>query len=671
MKKRYFHTTAMFCLTACLLCFHGAGQEEDKLKTLQAMEIEELLNIKVVTASKSRESAASAPSVISVLTRKEIDDINPANLSELLNTIPNFNIQIRNLGEAMFQVRGIASVHDTILLMIDGHPLNDRIFQTVTYIINSIPVDEIERIEVIRGPGSSIYGANAFYAVVNIITLKGSPNSFARVSGRAASEGACQVTGVGRKETETSHILAAGTCFASDGIEVPFTDRSKTAGETNFPQDREHLYVNAGKGRFGFSALYNREKLGPYVGIAYILNDRTDRRYTTSAVEGRAEFDLADRWKLSGKVYGDSFVYDCFWEYTTPPITPPNGTLTSAYARDYRVGTEWNLNVDFSKRHRLLAGFTFDRIGLTGSRASDNLVDPFVLTPTPGSWISNATENNTALYVQDNYFIKKWLQVVLGFRFDYHSYYGGSFNPRCALTGDLGSRGHFKLIYSQAFHAPSFWDLFGNSPDQVWNPDLKPEKLKSFEGEFGYKLSKSLLLRCNFFHNEISDLIAKVIAHIGDVDKYIKTNLGKIRVDGAEVELDGNLQEGKTWFKLSAFWNHSRNADTNADIPWTPRLGAGLVLSHELLPRWNATLSVKCLGKMLREPGDPRPSLAPTAVVDISSHYTFSWLTLKFAVHDLLDAGVVSPSPNGKLLQDYPHGGRSFRFALEYNFNRN
>ncbi len=487
-----FLLLTFFILQFISQCFLFGVEDDQRFFEVS---LEELAKMKVNIASKSAESFFNAPAIITVINKSEIESLNPRNMTDILATVPGFNNQTRNLGENMFQVRGIHSVNDTILLMLDGHPLNDRTFGTMIYIINSIPIEAIERIEIIRGPGSTIYGANAFYGVVNIITASGESNAETKIGAKFGSEKTMQgIISYKREDKEKeSHLIVTGSLFHTAGPGLDFTDRSGVFGKTSFEQGRTHLYLNYKKGAFGFMALYNKEELGPFVGIAYRLNERTKRKYTTGAIESKLNLSIARNIEMSGKVYCDTFIYDCFWEFLPKELLPPNGMLMKGYAKDFRLGSEWNAHIRFSDKHRLLMGFVYDYIGLNDAWSSENNETPYQFTLNAEPWISNGRETNFAFYLQDNYFITKKLQLVLGIRYDNHTAYGDSWNPRGGLTMNLGSKSNLKLLFGQAFRAPTFWDIYSNSPDQVKNPGLRPEQIRTIDVELSSSFSDNFL----------------------------------------------------------------------------------------------------------------------------------------------------------------------------------
>ncbi|MCP4214047.1 MAG: TonB-dependent receptor, partial [bacterium] len=604
-----FEKQSFLVFILCIICLIPSTpiypEEPDNFFELS---LDELLEAPVKIASRHKESFANAPSIVTIITRREIENRQPRSPGDLLASIPGFTNQTRNLGESLFQVRGIHSVNDTILLMIDGHPLNDRIFGTMIYVLESIPLEIIERIEVIRGPGSAVYGANAFYAVINIITIPDSKEAThkTRVISKLSSAKTIQgvVTVKKSNPDKEEHLIASAAIGSTDGQSHYFKDRSGVEGNTFFPQRRFNFYVNYKKKALTLAALYNREELGPFVGIAYRLNQRTLRKYTTCALKGEVEFSLNDHLDITGKVYWDSFIYDCLWEFMPAQLMPPNGYLMKGYARDFKLGTDWSGTYHFSSRHRLLMGAFYEYIGLTDAASSDNLSDPYLFKDNVEPWLSNGKEINSGFYMQDNYFITPGLQMVLGVRYDRHTAYGESWNPRGGITWTVGKKSNFKLLYGQAFHAPAFWDIYSNSPDQVRNPDLRPEKIQTVDIEFNTSLLKNIFARVNFYQNRITDLILTAAITLDGTQTSIKQNLGKTRVKGVEAEIRGSFAGGRHAVLLNGFYNSSRDIFHDQGMPWIPRFGMGLIVNTKWGNSFSSNMQVRHIGELGRELGD-------------------------------------------------------------------
>ncbi|MBN2279814.1 MAG: TonB-dependent receptor [Candidatus Marinimicrobia bacterium] len=373
-------------------------------------------------------------------------------------------------------------------------------------------------------------------------------------------------------------------------------------------------------------------------------------------------------WTVTNKIYWDSFTYDCFWEYLPASILPPNGYITDAYARDYKLGVEITAEAKFSEKHRLLIGGLNDYIGITGSWAEHNLPDyGYQYSEVPGSWISNGKDKNYGFYLQDNYFFTDRTQVVAGIRYDNHTAYGDSWNPRCGITRKIGQNGHAKLLYGQAFRAPTNWDLYSNSADQVKNPDLAPEKIQTLELEMYYMIFQNFISRINFYHNEIYDLILKSLVIVNGRETSIKDNLGKIEVNGIEAELNGKIFSDQHEFNLNFFYNQSRDTYLNRDMHYIPDYGAVFYINNQWFDRFSTHLQIKHVGEVSRKSEDTRAPLSPVTSINLIASLNYRKVVIKGGIYNLTDTKIFTPSPMEYQIDDFPQPGRNYMISLEFS----
>ncbi|MBF0397670.1 MAG: TonB-dependent receptor [Desulfobacterales bacterium] len=664
MKKKYLlsmMSLTLFVFSFNQLLFSGEVATE-LLDELSFYELE------VAIASKRQESFAVAPSIITVITRKDIENLNPKTFYNLLETIPGFTLHTRNLGEPFLELRGIPYVHDQILIMIDNHPLNESIFGTGIYVAETIPLELIERIEVLRGPGSAIYGTNAAYAVINIITAnEKQKNNETRFLAKYGSDNTINGVAIRKEKKDNGFLITSASILKTDGLNVNFTDRKGIKGKTFFKQEYDHLYLNYRQGNYGVLGLFGKENLGPFVGIAKTLNQKTDREYTTGALEGNANFKLTDKIDLVGKVYYDTFIYDCLWEYYPKEITPPNGQLTEAEGQVHKVGSELNFQMKLSEKESLTLGLVYDYLELTSIKTANNTDNPYQLKPTT-PWVLPDHKKNFAIFVQSNYFATDKLQLVLGLRYDYDSSYGNSLNPRTGFTYELSDSHNIKLLFGQAFRGPDFFDIGSGSPDQIKNQDLNPEIVRTLDLEWNSIWLKSILVRANYYHNEITDLIRGTTIQVDGKPINIQKNLGKIKVDGIEVEVRKNWSNNKGYIALNGYVSISEDVNLNQKIPMISPYGFKFILNNNFTKNFNTSLFIKHIGKMERESNDTRDAISANTLVDTSCNFNLKSLVFKVGVYNIFNTTYVSPSNYSDKMDDYPRSGRTFQISGEYRF---
>ena len=170
MRNCWFTATTLLALL--LVCVCASSQEIDtSMARIYSMDMEELMNMKVSIATKTEQSVSESPAIVSVITSEEIQRMGAREIEDVLQLVPGFEINRGYGGYYNIGVRGVKDSRNTskILFMIDGIPVNQIFFGSFTQWGYSLNLDNIERIEIIRGPGSALYGRNAFSAVINII----------------------------------------------------------------------------------------------------------------------------------------------------------------------------------------------------------------------------------------------------------------------------------------------------------------------------------------------------------------------------------------------------------------------------------------------------------------------------------------------------------------------
>ena len=530
---------ALLALTAT-----GIAQQGNEDTDLSEVSLEELSNIQVYSASKHMQSASEAPASVTVVTADEIQKYGYRTLADILQNTRGFYVT-NDRDYSFVGVRGFGRLGDSnnrILVLIDGHRINDNVFGE-PYLGTEflVDVDLIERVEIIRGPSSSLYGADAFFAVINVITrkapkLKGmefsfAPASFGTYNGRASYGG--QYKGI--------DMLFSGTFYNSQGQTLSFPQFNSPA--TNYGITRntdyenfQHILATISFHGFTFQGLYSeRDKGVPTAYFGALFNDPH-----TKGVDGQQYLDLSyqhsvtENWELTARTSYDQARLQAPVAYSTG--LPDGSTTVDTYS--YR-GNWWDSEAKLSgtllERHKVTVGteITDNLRQDQGSYAP--IGDVFV--PFPASSVI------WALYGQDEFAIASKLTLSAGLRYDHYSSFGGTTNPRLGLIYHIFHPTTLKLLYGTAFRAPEPYELapdFGVFYDN--NPLLVPEKIRSVEAVVEQGLGQHFTLSGSVFRNWISDLIS-LETNPGDND-LVYENGDKAVTTGVEVELGGHFANG-------------------------------------------------------------------------------------------------------------------------------
>ena len=594
---------ALFAVIAALLIAAAMAQDQPAPE-VSGLGLEDLMKVKVQMvygASKRLQKVTTAPASVTLVTSEEIRWYGYRTLGAILQSVPGFYITYdRNYTTSA--VRGFGRTGDynsRILLLVDGHRINDNVYNQA-FLGTEFPVDVdlIDRVEIIHGPSSSIYGSNAFFAVVNVITKKAglSKGLAVALTGGSLNTGAIRST-YGRQFKGGWQALLSGTAYSSSGQErLYFKEFDSPLTNNGIAQNADgdrakQLFANLSYKEFSLQAVYGtREKRIPTASFGTEFND--SRARTT---DSRGYLDLTyehrfhNQLSLSSRVYFDSYIYE--GDYPTN-YYPDSGT-PATLNHDYTNGAWWGEEVKLSKllfaHHRLTVGNEFR----DNFRARQINYD---IAPYRSYLADNRPSSVWAFYVQDEYAIRRNVLLNIGVRHDQDSIFGGTTNPRIGLIYNPLEATTLKFLYGTAFRAPNDYEMFYRAADSALpNANLKPETIHTAEFVVeqyfggGYRVSGSI------FQNKIDHLIDQVETSGGFLQFQ---NVGSARTTGVQLGFDRQWVSGRS-FQLNYTYEHPvdlltgdllRNvpahlANANLRIPFFSKKGSAGVDLHYVSSR--------------------------------------------------------------------------------------
>jgi outer membrane receptor for ferrienterochelin and colicins len=506
--------------------------------------LEELANIQVYSASKHMQNVSDAPSSVTVITAEEIEKYGYRSLAEILEAVRGFYITY-DRDYSFVGVRGFGRLGDSnnrILVLIDGHRINDNVFGE-PYLGTEflVDVDLIERLEIVRGPGSSLYGADAFFAIINVITRKAPQSKGLELVFAPASYGTYQGRATYGAQYHGVAMLLSGTFYNSQGQTLFFPEFDAPA--TNYGITRntdyesfQHILVTISLHGFTLQGLFSaRDKGVPTAYYGALFNDpRTQNFDYHQYLDLSYQHTLGSTWDLTARTSYDQARLQAPVAYSTG--LPDGSTTVDTYSfRGNWWDSEVKLSRTFLEKHRI----TF------GTEITDNLrQDQGFYIPAGNSFTAvPASSTIWALYAQDEFAITHALTLSAGVRYDHYPNFGGTTNPRLGLIYHVTRPTTLKLIYGTAFRAPEPFEL---TPDDGAlfdnNLELQPEKIRSLEGVVEQALSPHFTLSGSVFHNWIDNLITLETNPKDGLSAY--RNAENASATGVEVELDARMQDG-------------------------------------------------------------------------------------------------------------------------------
>lgn len=521
VKKSVLKRKVLYYLSIFVLTSPAAGFADE-------LGQDALLDEIVVTANRTETPKQQVTSTVSVITREMIEGSTATTLPELLTMVPG--VALYNNGgmgsKAGLSIRGLdgGSSSYRTLLLIDGRPANNGFQAAIDW--NTIPLVDIERIEVVRGPVSAIYGDSSLGGAVNIITKKYDKD-------RTVFE-----TSYGSHDTIGTSLLQQGKL--QNGNYVVTANYGKTDG---FRDHRDYEGEN-------YTLRLNLDSGWTFAG-GYTQYDRTNpgtvgaqptgpeyARPDFDTVEG-FNFDLSKEIKSGIHTTKVSAYYN---ELNSSTITQTFDKKKKVYIDEWDLnsklkektqGIQLNQNILISNKQTFNWGFDYKWLKADGvSYDKDNKT---VGWPNPPTTLSPVSANEYAVYALSSRRIGEKLIMDIGGRFDHHSAFGGQFNPKFGLSYSAGNDTTLKLNIARAFRAPTLNDLYGKNS---W-PDLQPERAWSYELSAEKKFNTKTTGSITFYREDIEDLIVGKDRSLSGH----KDNAEKMRAQGVELELTREINE--------------------------------------------------------------------------------------------------------------------------------
>ncbi|HEY5825151.1 MAG TPA: TonB-dependent receptor plug domain-containing protein [Cyclobacteriaceae bacterium] len=528
--------------------FSSHAQDLDSLINLSAFteesELQKQLNTATSVASSKALSTRETPGILSVITNEEIQNSGARDMIDVLRLVPGFDILQDNQFVMGLGIRGNWSNEGKVLVLMDGHYMNELLYQTVQ-VGNHFPVDAIERIEIIRGPGSAIYGGSAEYGVINIVTKA------------ASSLNGVQVYGVGGFHSNAVGRTNAGVMAAQHNEKFSwdlslFKGKGIVSNSKNF-QDLYQSYdvqnlsktttanpmnINFGLKAGGLSlrTMYDEFKTTDPFAFSYSKNFFSDLRY-----------DLKVNKKLT---ITPSFRYYRQLPWSFGSKDPFEYAMKSRAERawgqvegSYDLNRKVNFNVGAlyftDKGTDLLEGGQFN---------GDNTLKL----------------NNFAFFAQ-GLFKHRLANTTVGFRYEKNNRYGSAFVPRLALTKKIENF-HVKILYSKAFRAPSILNI-----SEALTGEIKPEKTDAFEMELGYQFTPEMLLSLNTFSLTTKNVI--IYGSSGEGDTFNEWYENYLKSGSKGLELVYSIRKSKWYTTLSYSYSQpiSGNTVDKYEVPQTSK----------------------------------------------------------------------------------------------------
>ena len=667
----------------------------------------------ITIATGSRKPIHRAPAVATVITADQIKAMGARHLDEVLETVAGLHVVPSTQGrlDSIYSIRGIhTKFNPHVLVLINGNPF--PFFTGGRPFHFRMPVAAISRVEVVRGPGSAVYGADAFSGVVNIITKDAYDINGAEVGGRAGSFETHDLWIQYGKRWDNWEVAFSLEWQQSEGdkgrkidsdlqtrLDSWFgTDSSLAPGplSTRYNVLDSHLELkrdnwrlrhwywrqdNAGLGAGSSLALdpTGGEDISQhFIDLFYGLN--IGKSLDLSANATYLHRKNASRMLLLPPGSSVPIGSDGNLDFTSSNLVLfPEGMIARASGKEEGPGFDLvALYTGKAHRWRLAAGIWERRYKVTTEKKNfgPNIIDGSQsvqdgslteVSDTPYVFIPNVSRTAWYISLQDEWqFARDW-ELTAGVRYDKYSDFGDTINPRVALVWAARHNLTNKLLYGKAFRAPSLTEKFSiNNPVVLGNPSLNPETIDTLELSFDYRPFFDLTAALSLFYYEAKDLIE----YIQDPNVNTATASNARDQEGYGYELEVNWKASETLsFKGHYAWQSSEDKNTGQRIPDAPGEKIYLSVDWRFLPEWSFFPQYTWVGSRHRGGDDLRPKIKDYNLVNLMLRRSkvFGKLDLAIAIKNVFDENTREPG-NSQISGDYPLERRHFWGELAYRF---
>ena len=686
---QFAKTLSVFSLSAIMFAFAVSvsyADYDDEEALIELYGDEEIISI----ATGSAQPISRAPAVATVITAKDIKEMGATDIDEALETVPGLHVARRAAGyNPIYTFRGVySSENPQVLMLVNGISINNLFVGDRNQVWGGFPVESISRIEVIRGPGSAVYGADAFSGVINIITKEAAEIDGFEIGSRLGSFDTRDAWALYGGEVGGFDVAFSAEFRDTDGQDEDIDADAATVQGTSLAPGS----VNTGTQNFDtrFSVTKNNWKLRAGLqkrqdfetgaGLAQALDpngeyesDRWNGDLTYHNPMVRENLDLKAQISYldtSQEVSEDILLFPP-GSFLPGPVGPfPDGVIGNpeVWERHWR----YNLTGVFTgfNSHTIRSGIGYTHQEIYKVKDESNfsplgfgtLTD---LTDTPFAFLPEKHRNNSFVFLQDVWQLSNDWELTAGLRYDDYNDFGDTWNPRLALVWAARHDLTAKLLYGEAFRAPSFAEFRNqNNPIAIGNDELDPEEIETLELAFDYRPRDNLKLGLNLFRYEWDDIIrfTPVAQNVGEQEGY-----------GFEFEFD--WKASRTLNVLGNFAHQdSEDKTTHEDAGNSPSNQFYVRTDWEFKPGWKVSPQWNFVLDRDRVDGDTRSDIDDYDIFDLTLRanvFSDRW-ELALSARNLFNKRAFEPSQNSAfgpaIPGDLPLARRSAWGELRFNY---
>jgi len=643
-------------------------------------------------STKTKLNVNKTPSIISVLHSNELQSLGIKSVYEALKTVPGVQLSIGNGGAKKINMRGNTSLlKDKLKVLIDGVSVNCDLTGGGYYLFLDMPIEMVERMEIIRGPAATIYGSQAHVGVINIITKSSTKNKniyFAQRSSKGKEDiGFTQHLDVGDmklsldgyfKENKSATDIGRYEYVNALGNQAIINQSTSYEDYTNYSIGSQIKFLDD----LSFNLRFSKHNTQNYYGYGDWPITHDPRDVTTTSNFGEIRYTPSLNKELSLDLRAGVKEYIFEGDGRLKPLATVLGTpydlIGVGFVRQITLYTDSSLKYKYNKHNILLGTYL--------SEAQQIYTHYYFNNPSVSedmNILNHATEPDTsryqsAVYFNDIYNLSEKILINLGARFDHYNDAEENLAHKLAFVYNQDEQQTYKLMYQRSFRVPSWLELYGRNIPFQGNKNLKSEIIDTLE--LGYNFQKKLdqYVNINLFYSKLKH-------YINNDNAYTFYNDKDIRSFGLELDAKTSLGSSSS---LQANYSYvDIGYKDGGDLPFVANHLANVMFIHDLSKNWNVGTYVSYVGKKEHSSGDTRPEVDGYTTFDQAVTYKEKGFSLQLSVKNLFDEEIIEPSQlgntdsifdattvgfsvtaKGTYIDDYRRDGRTFWISAKWEF---
>jgi outer membrane receptor protein involved in Fe transport len=656
------------------LCCHANANH------LMDMSLEELLTIPITGATLTNSTLQSAPASVTVFTQNDIQTMPVSTLEELMNFAPGFqayrSTDISN--HLPFSTRGKQSSSATadVLVLMNGARIDNPFSGSLTIPYPAIPLANIERVEFIRGPGSSLYGSNAYMGVINIITLDRPSYIYAE----AGSDDHYTTGVVNRFRSDQ----VSGSVFLEakkdNGqhyqVENQFGDGNRHTRDAYKQLDTLLNFTIYNNTRLQLIA--NKRDISGFYTLGVVDDDINHWQSHYYNIMLEHKFQITAAWESTFQIGYMDMVFDT----TTRSITPVAAGSISIPASDdplivnpfIRSQEHWFRsfnNITLDEKRDIQFGLEYLKPSIKDAYSASNYdLGQLLSGNIPINYYGDlsyrlpvlSTQKAADIYgalIQYQDQLTQSLKLTAGLRYDYYSYSDEQFSPRLGLVYQFDSHNTLKFVYGQAYRAPKYNELFSiNSTVQIGNENLTSETVETWEAIWTQQWHQSFI-SLTLYHNDFRDII------IRPVEDNIRTQENGPGSSSNGAELEANWKPTNNVFlrgSLSRVFSQPQPDREDSDTLFS------LIINYQI-SAWTLSLASHYASPRTTQFDQEIQSYDAYWIADMKFSLNLgNGLIPYLDIRNIADVDYTTPASTSSAEQGTPNRGRELRLGFNWEY---